>query len=733
MERRFGHDFSRVRVHNDEKSAATTRACGALAYTTGSDIVFGTDLSHVPVREQAPRFTIGIGLLQRCGGLPEPCPCHDTEPDTIGRLHRSARGRVDAGTIPDEVRSVLATNGSPLPGTVRAAMELGFDSLVPPAAIDPARGPAPGKSRISAPTDASERQAAVVAQQIAGVRPPFPEDANPVAGAMPRRGWYDFSGLRIHTDERAGAAAAAVHASAFTVGSHIVFAPGTYSPGTAGGRRLMAHELAHVIQHGKAPDLDAQPVFREALDGGVSRNPDAGTSPDPLDAGAPDERLRRWQLACVGNMGGCHIPGGIPTAEQIAEYNRICREKYPGAPEVTPTNDECSNLPKEPLTTAEKILIGALVVAGAAVAVAVIVVAGEVVIPIVIAEAELAGSAAAGAWAYYFANAIVINEVGVFAAGLIIGCEGDVPGLLKAMANDPLLAAQILAEVYILHVNIQVANGPVRKATVPVKILPPSEQTKPQVLVKSVGPPTFEATEAPPAPVTPGKPTNVPAEAPVTPPAKKAPQPPVKTYYGGGGGVRKGMKTTPMPEPEHAPTGQPGRPVRARPSTRLTEVEQTLVAEAEQASSKLGRPLQVKTKAATGGGDVVRSGYGKGGGGAARTKQVLDVGKEIGHEFERNASLDGAIPGQAAASHAEKLAAVSNPGRALAVDRAICPDCVEFFRRYARARNGTVVIHEPGQTWVFRPDGVQVGISGSAAVVLYPGGASAEPLPSSPR
>jgi hypothetical protein len=40
MEARFGHDFSRVRVHNDEKSAVTTRAYGALAYTTGSDIVF---------------------------------------------------------------------------------------------------------------------------------------------------------------------------------------------------------------------------------------------------------------------------------------------------------------------------------------------------------------------------------------------------------------------------------------------------------------------------------------------------------------------------------------------------------------------------------------------------------------------------------------------------------------------------------------------------------------------
>jgi Domain of unknown function (DUF4157) len=41
MEARFGHDFSQVRVHSDEKAAGTTRAQGALAYTTGSDIVFG--------------------------------------------------------------------------------------------------------------------------------------------------------------------------------------------------------------------------------------------------------------------------------------------------------------------------------------------------------------------------------------------------------------------------------------------------------------------------------------------------------------------------------------------------------------------------------------------------------------------------------------------------------------------------------------------------------------------
>ncbi len=42
MERRFGHDFSRVRVHTDAKSAESARAVNALAYTVGQNVVFGT-------------------------------------------------------------------------------------------------------------------------------------------------------------------------------------------------------------------------------------------------------------------------------------------------------------------------------------------------------------------------------------------------------------------------------------------------------------------------------------------------------------------------------------------------------------------------------------------------------------------------------------------------------------------------------------------------------------------
>lgn len=59
---------------------------------------------------------------------------------------------------------------------------------------------------------------------------------------------HDFSGVRVHSDGRAAASARAVSARAYTVGADVVFGEGQYQPGTGAGQRLLAHELAHVIQ-----------------------------------------------------------------------------------------------------------------------------------------------------------------------------------------------------------------------------------------------------------------------------------------------------------------------------------------------------------------------------------------------------------------------------------------------------------------------------------------------------
>jgi len=63
----------------------------------------------------------------------------------------------------------------------------------------------------------------------------------------PRFG-YDFSDVHVHTNSRAAETAAAVNAKAFTVGRDVVFGPGEYAPESAAGKRLLAHELTHVVQ-----------------------------------------------------------------------------------------------------------------------------------------------------------------------------------------------------------------------------------------------------------------------------------------------------------------------------------------------------------------------------------------------------------------------------------------------------------------------------------------------------
>ncbi len=68
----------------------------------------------------------------------------------------------------------------------------------------------------------------------------------------------DFNGVRIHTGHEADASARAVNAVAFTHGADIAFRHGSFSPDTPGGKRLLAHELAHVVQQQHHPQTRIQ-------------------------------------------------------------------------------------------------------------------------------------------------------------------------------------------------------------------------------------------------------------------------------------------------------------------------------------------------------------------------------------------------------------------------------------------------------------------------------------------
>jgi len=67
----------------------------------------------------------------------------------------------------------------------------------------------------------------------------------------------DFSNVRVHTGSEAAEGAGAVQARAYTIGRDIVFGHGEYAPETTEGKRLLAHELTHVVQQGALGDSSA--------------------------------------------------------------------------------------------------------------------------------------------------------------------------------------------------------------------------------------------------------------------------------------------------------------------------------------------------------------------------------------------------------------------------------------------------------------------------------------------
>ncbi|MFC1750289.1 DUF4157 domain-containing protein [Pseudomonadota bacterium] len=84
-----------------------------------------------------------------------------------------------------------------------------------------------------------------------------PIDANTRAFFEPRFG-SDFGNVRIHNDNTSAATANTLNAKAFTYRNHIAFNTGEYSPESNQGRRLLAHELSHVMQQRNDSDLPIQ-------------------------------------------------------------------------------------------------------------------------------------------------------------------------------------------------------------------------------------------------------------------------------------------------------------------------------------------------------------------------------------------------------------------------------------------------------------------------------------------
>jgi hypothetical protein len=93
---------------------------------------------------------------------------------------------------------------------------------------------------------------------------------------MEQRFGHDFSQVRVHTDSPAAQSARDVNAHAYTKGSAVVFGAGRFAPATSEGRRLLAHELTHVVQQSAGDKGSASiPIQREVAQHGEFLTPDA--------------------------------------------------------------------------------------------------------------------------------------------------------------------------------------------------------------------------------------------------------------------------------------------------------------------------------------------------------------------------------------------------------------------------------------------------------------------------
>jgi hypothetical protein len=85
-------------------------------------------------------------------------------------------------------------------------------------------------------------------------------------GFMESRFGYDFSKVQVHNNALAHQSSEDINALAYTHGNHIVFAAGQYQPDTLKGKKLLSHELVHVIQQNgyvSRNKIQRAPVFKD--------------------------------------------------------------------------------------------------------------------------------------------------------------------------------------------------------------------------------------------------------------------------------------------------------------------------------------------------------------------------------------------------------------------------------------------------------------------------------------
>lgn len=198
-----------------------------------------------------PSFTsVPTGLLQRkcaCGQHTGSGDCAEYRKKREGVLQRAAVNSAPVNGVPPIVHDVLSSPGQPLYMGIHTFMESRFGHDFSQVQVH-TRVPyvASAGLKVGSPNDQYEQEAEHVAEGVMRI----PDSGR--TNLSSQHVGYDFSQVRVHTDTNAALSAQMMQAKAYTVGRDITFGAGQYEPETAEGKRLIAHELTHVIQQQSA-------------------------------------------------------------------------------------------------------------------------------------------------------------------------------------------------------------------------------------------------------------------------------------------------------------------------------------------------------------------------------------------------------------------------------------------------------------------------------------------------
>ncbi len=140
---------------------------------------------------------------------------------------------------------------------------------------------------------------------------------------------YDFSDVKLHTDAAANQSAKSINALAYTNGNNVVFAADQYQPNTESGKRLLAHELTHVVQQSDNSMIQRDVVNMEPLTVSVGMPSDLSSLSTPVPAGDMSASFDTAHIELNSQLPGTALPyttggwNGNDIANKLGQYDRI--------------------------------------------------------------------------------------------------------------------------------------------------------------------------------------------------------------------------------------------------------------------------------------------------------------------------------------------------------------------------------------------------------------------------